>query len=97
MVPEVLGTVLGDGDEQDDAGEIFHAGELEMKYKVVGDYGAMQMSAHSGCPNCNADLGYYGDLVNGFECPECGAVFEIESETEYWYRCVKAATTVKMS
>ena len=30
MVPEILGTVLGDGDEQDDAGEIFHAGELEM-------------------------------------------------------------------
>ena len=33
VVPTVLGTVLGDGDEQDDAGKIFHAGELEMTPK----------------------------------------------------------------
>ncbi len=37
MVPEVLGTVLGDGDEPDDAGEIFHAGELEMRTNVSYD------------------------------------------------------------
>lgn len=58
-----------------------------MKHKVVGDLGIIDMNSHTGCPNCNNDLGYYGDLLKGFTCDYCGAVFSIEVEPEYWYRC----------
>lgn len=60
-----------------------------MKHKNVGDIGVMNCSSHSGCPNCNADLGYYGELLNGFTCPFCNAEFSIEIEPEYWYLCLK--------
>jgi hypothetical protein len=60
-----------------------------MKHKKIGDHGVMQMSSHSGCPNCNADLGYYVELLEGFTCEVCGAEFGIEIEPEYWYTCIK--------
>jgi transcription initiation factor IIE alpha subunit len=60
-----------------------------MKHKVVGDIGVMNCSAHSACPNCNSDVGYYAELLNGFTCDVCGAEFTIEIEPEYWYCCVK--------
>jgi len=60
-----------------------------MTPKKIGDLGVMDTGSHTGCPNCNTDLGYYGDLVNGFECPECGAAFSVEPETVFWYRCTK--------
>ena len=60
-----------------------------MKHKVVGDIGVLGASSHTGCPNCNTDLGYYGDLGDGFTCDVCGAQFRIETEIEYWYRCIK--------
>ena len=60
-----------------------------MTPKKVGDYGVMNAGSHSACPSCNTDLGYYGDLLTGFECPVCGAAFEMEEEATFWYRCTK--------
>jgi len=59
-----------------------------MTPKKVGDYGVFKAVSQSACPNCNADLGYYGDLIGGFTCGFCGATFEIESDPTFWYRCV---------
>jgi predicted amidophosphoribosyltransferase len=56
----------------------------------VGNTGYMEMNSHTECPGCGADLGYYGDLVKGFECEHCGAEFELEPEIEYRYWCTKA-------
>lgn len=61
----------------------------EMIPKEVGDRGILGACSTTGCPNCNADLGYYGDLIKGFVCPFCGAEFEVEPDITFWYTCIK--------
>lgn len=55
----------------------------------LDDCGLIDTTSHTECPNCGFDLGWYGDLINGFTCENCGMSFVIEIEREYWFRVVK--------
>lgn len=54
----------------------------------VGDCGLISNCSYTKCPNCGFDFGYYGDLIKGFTCENCGMKFEIDVEYTYWFRVV---------
>lgn len=61
----------------------------------VNDTGILGGGSYVRCPNCGAVMCDYSDLfgsdlVGLCECDACGAQFEITTEFEYHYWCVKA-------
>lgn len=57
----------------------------------LGDEGILDACSITPCPSCGENLGYYGDLMKGFTCPECGAGFEVFVEPVINYRCIKVS------